>query len=142
MADGDHRQVRLERVQEGVYRATNRRGAELVFGSRSEEGFSPVELLLAAIGGCSALDVDVVTGRHADHDRFEVVVEAEVVRDDTGNVLEDLRATFHVTFPEGPAGDKARRLLPRALRTSHDRTCTVSRTIEAGTPVAVQIADD
>jgi putative redox protein len=142
MADGDHRQVRLERVQEGVYRATNRRGAELVFGSKAEEGFSPVELLLAAIGGCSALDVDVVTGRHADHDRFEVVVEAEVVRDDTGNVLEDLRATFHVTFPEGPAGDKARRLLPRALRTSHDRTCTVSRTIEAGTPVAVQIADD
>jgi putative redox protein len=142
MADGDHRQVRLERVQEGVYRATNRRGAELVFGSKAEDGFSPVELLLAAIGGCSAVDVDVVTGRHADHHRFEVVVEAEAVRGDTGNRLEDVRATFHVTFPEGPAGDKARQLLPRALRTSHDRTCTVSRTIEAGTPVAVHVADD
>lgn len=141
MADDDQRQVRLERVEEGVYRATNPRGVELVFGSRSEDGFSPVELLLAAVGGCSAVDVDVVTGRHADHDRFEVVVEAETVRDDTGNVLADLRMTFHVAFPEGPAGDKARQLLPRAVRASHDRTCTVSRTIEAGVPVAVEIAD-
>jgi putative redox protein len=141
MADGDHRQVRLERVQEGVYRATNTRGVELVFGSAAEEGFSPVELLLAAIGGCSAVDVDVVTGRHADHERFEVVVEAEAVRNDSGNVLEDLRMTFHVAFPDGAAGDKARQLLPRAVRTSHDRTCTVSRTIEAGEPITVRVAD-
>jgi putative redox protein len=141
MADGDHRQVQLERVREGVYRATNSRGVELVFGSKADDGFSPVELLLAAIGGCSAVDVDVVTGRHADHERFEVVVEAQAVRDDAGNVLEDVRMTFHVTFPDGAAGDKARQLLPRAVRTSHDRTCTVSRTIEAGTPIAVHVAD-
>jgi putative redox protein len=141
MADGDHRQVTLERVDEGVYRATNPRGVQLTFGSRAEDGFSPVELLLAAIGGCSAFDVDVVTGRHADHDRFEVVVEAEATRDEVGKILEDVRMTFRVSFPDGPEGDKARQLLPRAVRTSHDRTCTVSRTIQAGTPVQVDVAD-
>jgi putative redox protein len=141
MADGDHRQVTLERVEEGVYRATNPRGAELVFGSNAEDGFSPVELLLAAIGGCSAVDVDVVTGRHADHDRFEVVVEAEATRDEVGKILDDVRLTFRVTFPDGPEGDRARRLLPRAVRTSHDRTCTVSRTIEAGTRIVVDVTD-
>jgi putative redox protein len=142
MSDGDHRRVTLERLETGVYRATNPRGAQLTFGSMDDEGFSPVELLLAAIGGCSAVDVDVVTGRRAEPDRFEVVVEAEKVRDDVGNILRDLRMTFHVAFPEGADGDKARDMLPRAARTSHDRTCTVSRTVEAGTPIVVDIADE
>lgn len=137
----DRRRVTLTRVEEGVYRATNPRGVELTFGSKDPEGFSPVELLLAAIGGCSAVDVDTVTGRHAPHDRFEVTVEADAVRDDVGNRLDDITMTFRVTFPAGEAGDKARARLPGAVRTSHDRTCTVSRTVEAGTPVQVHVAD-
>jgi putative redox protein len=141
MADDDHRQVTLERLDTGVYRATNPRGAQLTFGSMDDTGFSPVELLLAAIGGCSAVDVDIVCGRRAAPSRFEVVVEAEKFRDDGGNALRDIRMTLEVTFPEGEDGDRARERLPRAVRTSHDRTCTVSRTVEAGTPVSVRIAD-
>lgn len=141
MADDPTRSVTLERLQTGVYRATNPRGGTLDFGSDAGEGFTPVELLLAAIGGCSAVDVDVVTGRRAEPETFDAEVTATYVRDDTGNRLSDIRLTFRVTFPEGPDGDKARDMLPRAARTSHDRTCTVSRTIEAGTPVTVHIAD-
>jgi putative redox protein len=142
MADGDQRRVALERVDEGIYRATNARGVELTFGSKDPDGFTPVELLLAAIGGCSAVDVDVATGRRAEHERFEVVVEAESTRDETGNILRDVQMTFHVTFPEGEDGDKARQLLPRAVKASHDRTCTVSRTVEAATPVTVTVTDE
>ncbi len=142
MADGDQRRVTLERVGEGVYRATNPRGVELTFGSLADDGFSPVELLLAAIGGCSAVDVDLVTGRRAPHERFEVTVEAEATRDDVGNILRDVRMTFDVRFPDGPDGDAARARLPGAVRTSHDRTCTVSRTVEAGTPVSVHLAEE
>jgi putative redox protein len=142
MDEGDHRRVTLERLDTGVYRATNPRGVQLTFGSMHDDGFSPVELLLAALGGCSAVDVDVVTGRRAEPDLFEVVIEAEKVRDDVGNLLRDVQMTFRVTFPDGEDGDRARDLLPRALRTSHDRTCTVSRTVEAGTPVSVHIEDD
>jgi putative redox protein len=130
----------VERVRTGVYRATSPRGDELTFGSAEDAGFSPVELLLAAIGGCSAVDVDTVTSRYADPDRFELVVDGDKVRDeDGGNVLRDLRMTFHVTFPDGEAGDRARELLPRAVRASHERACTVSRTVEAGVPVQVTI---
>lgn len=143
MADDTHRIVSLERVETGIYRATNARGVELTFGSMDESGFSPVELLLAAIGGCSAVDVDMVTGRRAEPDRFEIVVEAEKVRDEAGgNILRDVRMTFRLAFPEGEDGDRARELAPRAVRTSHDRTCTVSRTVEAATPVEVRIADE
>jgi putative redox protein len=142
MADDQRRRVTLERLSTGVYRATNPAGAELTFGSMDETGFSPVELLLAAIGGCSAVDVDVVTGRRSEPDRFEVVVEADKIRDEGGNILRDIQLTFHVSFPAGPEGDQAREVLPRAVRTSNDRTCTVSRTIEAGTAIAVHVADD
>ena len=135
----DERWVTLERVDEGVYRARNPRGGELVFGSKAGERFSPVELLLAAIAGCTAVDVDVVTGRRSAADEFTARVDAEVVRDEHGQHLTDIRLTFRITFPDGDAGDAARAILPRALKTSHDRTCTVSRTIELGTPVATSV---
>jgi putative redox protein len=132
MSDADHRWVTLERLDEGVYLARNPNGAQLRFGSMADDAFSPVELLLAAIAGCSAVDVDVVTGRRSPAERFEARVDAEKVRDGGGNVLRDIRLTFDVTFPATEAGDAAREVLPRVIKTSHDRTCTVSRTIESG----------
>ncbi len=136
MADSDHRTVTLERLDEGVYLARNARGLELRFGSKADDAFTPVELLLAAIAGCTAVDVDVVTGRRSPADEFTARIDATYVRDDDGNRLSDLDLTFHVRFPEGEAGDAARSILPRALKTSHDRTCTVTRTVELGTPIA------
>jgi putative redox protein len=132
-----HRTVEIERISEGAYLARNARGDELRFGRGTPGGFTPVELLLAAIAGCTAVDVDVVTGRRAAPDRFAMTADAEYVRDETGNVLRDIVVTFDLAFPDGPDGDAARAILPRALQTSHDRTCTVSRTIEAGTPISV-----
>jgi uncharacterized OsmC-like protein len=139
MADDTHRQVSIERVDEGIYLARNARGLELRFGSKDPEGFTPVELLLAAIAGCSAVDVDVVTGRRSTAESFTARVEAQAVRDESGNVLRDIELSFRVRFPDDADGDAARAILPRALAASHDRTCTVSRTIEAGVPVTVRV---
>ena len=138
MADNTHRSVTIERLEEGVYVARNARGHELRFGSRATDAFSPVELLLAAIAGCTAVDVDVVTGRRCAAEQFSARVDAETVNEG-GNSLRNITLTFEVRFPEGPDGDAAREILPRVAKTSHDRTCTVSRTIEAGTPVTVVV---
>ncbi|MCM6774624.1 OsmC family protein [Nocardia sp. CDC159] len=129
------RSVRIERTSTGRYRATNARGGEIVFGSGDDADFTPVELLLAALGGCTSIDVDIATSRHAEPTEFTVTVGGNKVADDLGSHLTDLEVRFHVTFPEGKGGDDARTILPRAARTSHDRLCTVSRTIEIGTPV-------
>jgi uncharacterized OsmC-like protein len=43
--------------------------------------------------------------------------------------------TFRIRFPDGEGGDKARALLPDAVKRSHEQLCTVSRTVELGTPV-------
>jgi hypothetical protein len=42
---------------------------------------------------------------------------------------------LQLTFPDGEDGDKARAMLPDALKTSHERLCAVSRTVELGTPI-------
>jgi uncharacterized OsmC-like protein len=66
-------------------------------------------------------------------------VEADKVRDENGNHLTGVEVTFRVTFPDGEAGDAARALLPDAVQRSHDRLCTVGRTVELPTPVGTQI---
>jgi uncharacterized OsmC-like protein len=132
------RHVAVHRTGPGVFTATNPRGGELVLGS-AETDFSAIELLLTAIGACTAMDVDIFTTRRAEPDRFEVSVDAHKVRDETGNHLEDITVTFRVAFPEGPAGDKARSVFPDSVRRSHDRLCTVSRTVELGSPIETRI---
>ena len=88
---------------------------------------------------CDLSAVDVVTGRRAMADEFEARMEARYVRDDAGNRLEDMVLTLHVRFPEGEGGDAAREILPRVAKKSHDKTCTVSRTVEIGTPIGLVI---
>jgi putative redox protein len=135
MTDPDQRWVTIDRLDEGIYLARNARGHELRFGSNDPDGFTPVELFLASIAGCTAVDIDIVTGRRSPADEFQARVDAHYERDENGNRLTDIRLTFHVRFPDGEAGDAARAILPRVAQTSHDRTCTVSRTIDTGTPI-------
>jgi len=137
--DSAHRGVRLERIENSRYIATNDRGGQISIGRGDGTDFTPVDLLLAGIGGCTAIDVDILTSRRAEPDSFEILIDAEKVRDEAGNHLTDIVVTFRITFPEGEQGDKARDLLPDAVRKSHDRLCTVSRTVELGTPIATRI---
>jgi putative redox protein len=134
------RTVGLTRLGTGQYEATNARGGTLVFGRGGEEdAFTPVELLLTAIAGCSAIDVDLITSKRAEPSRFEVRMRADKIRDEHGNRLTDLVLTFDVAFDDDEGGRAAAAVLPRAVQQSHDRLCTVSRTVEVGTPVDVRI---
>lgn len=130
----------VERVAQGRYTLTNARGGTISVGTGDGTDFSPVELLLGAIGGCTAIDVDTVTSRRAEPEAFDVEVTANKVRDDDGNRLTDIAVTFRVSFPSGPQGDDARETLPKIVTKSHDRLCTVSRTVELGTAVSTEIA--
>jgi putative redox protein len=136
------RRVSVERVAPGRYALTNERGGRIAVGTGGDADFSPVELLLGAIGGCTAIDVDTVTSRRAEPETFEVEVTANKVRDDDGNRLTDIEVTFRVSFPPGAHGDEARATLPKIVARSHDRLCTVSRTVELGTPVSTSIEGD
>ena len=127
-----HRSIELSRIGEGRYKAVNRRGGVLPIGSGDDPDFTPVELLLAALAGCGAIDVDLITGKRAQAESFDVRAEGDKVRDEQGNHLTNLTVTFDLVFPEGEAGDRARDVLPRTLQQVRDRLCTVSRTVAIG----------
>ena len=136
-----YRTVTVRRQPGGELHAANVRGGTLRVGHGDDDGFTPTELLLAAIASCTAADVDALTARRAEPESFSVQVEAEKISDDDGNRVEDLTLTFRVTFPAGPDGDAARGVLPVAVQRSHDRLCTVGRTVERATPIATRIED-
>ena len=129
------RTVDLTRIGQARYKATNSRGGVLPIGSGDDPDFTPVELLLAAIAGCAAIDVDLITGKRAQPESFDVQVSGDKIRDEQGSHMTNLRVVFDVSFPEGEAGDAARGVLQSAIERSRDRICTVSRTVALPSPV-------
>ena len=142
MSEDTFRTVAVERTSTGHYVARNVRGGTMTMGTGGDgdDSFTPVELLLAALAGCTAVDVDLVTSRRAEPDTFVVTATGDKIRDEGGNRMVNLRVEFTVEFPAGEGGDAAREILPRSVGMSHDRLCTVSRTVELGTPVTTTIA--
>jgi putative redox protein len=134
------RYVELTRTRKARYVASNRRGGTLEVGEGDDGIFSPVELLLTAIAACTAMDVDYIVGKRAEAESGWLRSSARKVRDEQGNHLVDLEVTFDLRYPEGEAGDAARAALPMAIQRSNDRLCTVSRTVQIGTPVLPAIA--
>lgn len=139
MNSDSSRRVDLVRTGRLRFRAVNSRGGSIELGPGGEGEFSPVELLLAAIAGCTAMDVDAITGKRAEAEEFVVEAAARKVRDSDGNHLVDIMVDFSVRFPGGAAGAAAAEVYETAVRRSHDRLCTVSRTVELPSPVTVRI---
>jgi putative redox protein len=126
------RRIRMTKIGDGRFMATNRRGGVLPVGSGADPDFTPVELLLTSLAGCGAIDVDLIAGKRARPLSFDITAEGDKVRDDQGNHLTNLKVTFEIVFPEGEGGDAARAVLPRTLGQVRDRLCTVSRTVAIG----------
>ncbi|WP_300682742.1 OsmC family protein [Nocardioides sp.] len=134
--------VELTKQGEHRFKATNERGGVVTLGHGEDPDFTPVELLLAAVVGCSALDVDFITGKRAPFATFSARSEGTKIRDEDGNHLDSVTVTFDVTFPEGEAGDAARAVLASAVQKSQDRLCTVGRTVALGAPVSYRPSPD
>lgn len=139
MADEDTRRVEARRVDRHTWTATNARGGTLTFGSGDDDAFTPVELLLVAIGGCTALDVEYITEKRAEPVAMSYETQAQKIRDESGNRMASIEVTLRAEFPVSEGGDAAREVLAEALRRSHDRLCTVSRTVEVGSPVSAML---
>jgi putative redox protein len=139
MDDDTLRWLDLTQIGEGRYKAVNRRGGVLPIGSGDDPDFTPVELLLAALAGCTAIDVGAITGKRAQPESFQIHTTGHKVGDDDGSHLVDLNVSISVSFPEGEAGDRAREVLPRAVQQTADRICTVGRTLQLGTSIGYDV---
>ncbi|HCB07863.1 MAG TPA: oxidoreductase [Nocardioides bacterium] len=136
MSDQTYRSIDLHQIGEHRWKATNRRGGGVSIGPGDDPDFTPVELLLAALVGCGAADLDYIAGKRAPFETFLARAEGHKIRDEQGTHMVQLKVTFDVTFPEGEGGDAAREVLPRTLQQIQDRLCTVGRTVSLGEPVA------
>lgn len=132
--DPSYREVKVERIASKHYRATGANGASLDFG-QGEGLLTPVELLLAAVAGCSSVDVDVVTSRRAEPQVFEVLSSAIRKNEDGAVRLDDLEVSFNIRFPDTADGAKAEAMVDRLIALSAEKDCTVSRTVEHKTTV-------
>ncbi|WP_130866587.1 OsmC family protein [Acidipropionibacterium timonense] len=130
------KKVTISRRSVGRYVATNARGGQIRLGTGEDADFTPVELLLAALGGCSSVDVDAVTSRRGEPTRFDVTIRGTKVEDEQGrHSLHDLSLDFEVRFPDTEEGAQAQALVGKVARISRDKDCTVSRTLENASPV-------
>jgi uncharacterized OsmC-like protein len=136
---GSHRSVTVERTSTGRYTATNVRGGTITIATGGAEEFTPVELLLAGIAACSAVDVDFITSRRSEPEHFTATASGEKIADELGNRLVELLLDFDVRFPDDEGGQKAAEVLRRTIKQSHDRLCSVGRTVEVGTPITAAL---
>ncbi|MFI6598103.1 OsmC family protein [Nonomuraea sp. NPDC050536] len=114
--------------------ATNARGAEVRMGGGDEDGvFTPVELLLAAIGGCNIVTVEPLTAKRGQQlIRLAMTVEAEKVEP---NKLGPVTVTYDVEVPSEKADEVYRAVATRV----HEKYCTVSRSLQEGTDVRLEL---
>jgi putative redox protein len=126
--------VRVERTEDSRFRATNARGAEVRIGSGDEEGvFTPVELLLAAVGGCNIVTVEPLTAKRGQRLlRLAMTVESEKIEP---NRLGSVTVTYDVEVPSEKADEVFRAVADRV----HSKYCTVSRSLQEGTEVRLEI---
>jgi putative redox protein len=127
--------VSVERTDDGFV-ARNDRGAEIALGGGDEEGvFTPVELLLVAVGGCNIVTVEPLTAQRGHRlVRLAMTVQAEKVEP---TLLGPVTITYDVELPEGD--DKADEVFRAVAHRVHERHCTVSRSLEKGTEVKVEL---
>ncbi|HEX4818026.1 MAG TPA: OsmC family protein [Nonomuraea sp.] len=127
-------EVRVERTDDGGFRAVNARGAEVRIGDSSEEGaFTPVELLLAALGGCNIVTVEPLTAKRGHRlVRLAMTVEANKVE---SNRLGPATVSYDVELPSEEAGEVFRAVAGRV----HEKYCTVGRSLEEGTEVRLKL---
>jgi putative redox protein len=139
MSGDSRRTVQLSRLGRQHIQATNARGGTLSVGDTEGGEFTPVELLLVAIAGCTALDVDAITVKRSEPARFLLTCSGHKTKSAHGNHITDIQVDFDVEFPDNEGGRAAADVLEIAIRRSHDRLCTVTRTVELATTVDARL---
>ena len=127
--DGN-RSITLTAHDDGTVTAENRHGAAVTVDGKGERGFTPLELFLASLGSCSAVDfVELMRKQRAPVTPLAVTVEGQ--KEDQRMLW--LRVSYLVDTDVVEA--KAQRAL-----TKTEGLCTVSRTLTNGSPVEHTLA--
>jgi putative redox protein len=118
-------------IRDGEVEAVNRQGARLTIDPDGLAGFTPVELLLASLGSCGAVDVDLLMRKQRDP---VTSMDVEVIGHKIDHRMTDLQVMYKLDGEHDP------RKVGRALAKTSDDLCTVSRTLRTGAGVTHRAA--
>ena len=99
------------------------------------KGMRPMQLLLAAVGGCSAIDVILILKKQKQIiESFEVEVDGEREKIEDHNLFRDICLNFKI---KGQVDlDKAE----RAVKLSIKKYCSVSKTLEPTAKITYKVS--
>jgi putative redox protein len=126
--------VTVERTADGGYLARNDRGTEIRMTGTGGPEFSPVELLLAALGGCNIVTVEPLTAQRG-HRLPRLAAHVTAEKKERPSRLVSITMTYDVELPAGD--EKARPVFESVAERVHERYCTVSAALRDTVPVTV-----
>ncbi len=111
--------------------AVNENGNKIILDNSaahggSDAGFRPMQTLLAALGGCSSIDViSILKKQRIEQFEMNVTIDGERETGNDANLWKKVHA--HFAFSSNVPNDKAE----RAVELSITKYCSVSKTLEA-----------
>ena len=122
------------------FAATSTRGRvidmdEPVESGGTDQGVSPMQMLIMAMGGCSGIDIAMILEKSRQEvDSFEMELDAERPPNTVGQPYDKIHAHYILTGKIEPS--KA----IRAVQLSVSKYCGVSRTLEATADITASVA--
>lgn len=120
--------------------AINEEGNSLLMDSAADiggqgKGMRPMQLLLAAVGGCSSIDVLLILKKQKQLvESFEVEVEGERKKKEEYSLFRDI--CLHFKIKGKVDADKAE----RAVKLSVEKYCSVSKTLEPTASITYKVS--
>ncbi|BDD10203.1 osmotically inducible protein C [Fulvitalea axinellae] len=122
--------VNIERLDDAFHmRASNENGNTIEMDTSashggSGQGVSPMQLLLAGVGGCSAIDIiSILKKQKQPLGKFTIEVDGSRV-DATPSVFEKIKVTYRLH------GDLDENKVRKAIDLSVEKYCSVSKMLE------------
>ena len=108
---------------------------ELPESGGTNEGVSPMQMLIMAMGGCSGIDIVMILEKQRQRvDSFDMELDAERPKGVVGAPYATLHAHYILTGDVDPV--KAQ----RAIRLSIDKYCGVSRTLRPTAEITASVS--
>jgi putative redox protein len=133
--------VTLQRLDDAFqFEAKNETGNSVVFDVGPElggqgKGIRPMQSLLMALGGCSAIDIIIILKKQKQEIKdFRIEIDGEREKGKEPSLWEDVHAIYHIDGNVDP--EKAK----RAVALSMEKYCSVSKTMEiAGAKITWEV---
>lgn len=133
--------INIKRIDDDFnMEATNEDGNTLLMDGAPDigghsKGMRPMQLLLAAVGGCSAIDVILILKKQKQIiESFEIEVDGEREKIEDYSLFKDICLHFKIKGEVDP--DKAE----RAVKLSVEKYCSVSKTLEPTAKITYKIS--